>query len=117
VREFYMKALQWETNNAHRVESHKAEFNQPKARVFTHVKGDSRDKKKFYERRDSRESKAGGRDSFAKRKSSFAGGSRKRPRTDEGRRERHKIEQSLYDARVKEGRCFKCGLEGHRASV
>jgi hypothetical protein len=81
-----MKALQWETNNAHRVESHKAEFNQPKARVFTHVKGDSRDKKKFYERRDSRESKAGGRGSFAKRKSSFAGGSRKRPRTDEERR-------------------------------
>jgi hypothetical protein len=28
VREVYMKALQWETNNAHRVESHKAEPNQ-----------------------------------------------------------------------------------------
>jgi hypothetical protein len=109
VREVYKKALQWETNNAHRVESHKAEPNQPWAKVFAHVKRDSRPNRDFPTKRDSRD-----RDTNPKRKSSFSEGRHKRARTEE---REYKILKELYEQRLAANRCWKCGLEGHRASV
>jgi len=111
VREVYMKALQWETNNSHRVESHKAESVKP-AKVFAHVRGDSRNKRDFQDKREPK-----GRGSFPKRKSSFTGGRQKRPRTEGEKKKEYKIPSALYDQRIAEDKCWKCGLEGHRATA
>ena len=109
--EVYLKALQWETNNAHRIESIK-----PQAKVFAHEKRDFSSNRVFQDK-----SEFKGRGSFAKRKSSFAGGLRrpdpKRPRTEEERKKEYKIPTPLYEKRIAEGKCWKCGLEGHRATA
>lgn len=103
VREAYIIALQWETNNSHRAES----LRKPAAyaKVFTHVKGD---KKRDFKR-----------DSPAKRKSWVAGRhNAKRARTEGQEKPReHKIPEPLYRKRIEGGLCWKCGLSGHRATV
>jgi len=103
VREVYLKALQWETNNSHRVET----ITQgPTAKVFTHVQRSFQGKSHF---------------KSLKRKPRFAGrhnAKRARVEGDGAAPEPRKriINDVLYQKRVDAGQCFKCGLEGSGSS-
>ena len=102
-KDIFEKALQWEANHSFMTE--RGTPAKGTAKVFAHFQ------------RDSRELARRG----PKRKFSSAGdGPSKRPRSGQGAKndpkKGHRISPSLFDARIKAGKCFKCGLTGHIAT-
>lgn len=111
-RDVYMKALQWETNHSHRVEVIKPiESRAPK--VFVYKKEFKQDSRKGLKRESiKRKGPFAGRSQSKRAKAGAEGGS-----TQAAPQRQHRIPGPLYESRIGSGVCFKCGLDGHRASA